>query len=486
MGDMPPLILLLGDQLFHGLPGMPQEGEVWMREDWGLCTRVKHHKQKIVFFLAAMRAFASQLDRPLHYQRLNPEDSRSFLNALPPGREVWAYEPHDRFFSEELRAWAVRAGARLTLVPSPSFLTRPGEWKGRRLLMGDFYRWQRLRLNILVDFEGQPEGGRWSFDEDNRQKIPKSTLPPHWEAQRPKPEVEEVIALVNRHFANHPGTTEGFRWAVDRAGALDELDRFVEERLDLFGPYEDAVSQAGDRLWHSALSPYLNAGLLLPGECVARAVEAYRGGRARLSSVEGFVRQIIGWREFIKLVDGMYPGRNLNQLGHYRRLAPCWREGTTGLLPLDMVIRRVQANAWCHHIERLMIAGAAMLMVEADPQDAYDWFMEMFIDSADWVMAPNVFGMSQFSDGGLFATKPYLSGSSYLLKMSDLPRGPWCEVWDGLYWRFVDRHRSLFSKNPRMAVMLGTLDKMEPGRRDRILRLAEDFVQRSTFPAAPD
>jgi deoxyribodipyrimidine photolyase-related protein len=205
-----------------------------------------------------------------------------------------------------------------------------------------------------------------------------------------------------------------------------------------------------------------------------------------LNSLEGFVRQVIGWREFIfwigreRLAD--YESEP-NFFGHRRKLKACWYDGTTGLLPLDTVIRRTEKHAYCHHIERLMVLGSAMLMCEVDPQESYRWFMEMFIDSADWVMAPNVLGMSQFADGGVFATKPYLSGSAYILKMSDYPKDEWCDVWDGLYWRFIDRNLSFFSSNHRMSMMVGGLGRLEPARRERIFGAAERFIERVTDPA---
>lgn len=194
------------------------------------------------------------------------------------------------------------------------------------------------------------------------------------------------------------------------------------------------------------------------------------------------MRQVIGWREFIKGIDREYGGRapGQNALGQNRQLTEAWYDGTTGLPPLDMVITRARDHAYVHHIERLMVAGAAMLMSDVHPDAAYRWFMEMFIDSADWVMRPNVYGMSQHADGGLFSTKPYVSGSAYLLKMSDFPRGEWCEVWDGLYWRFILRHRDKWAANPRMTMAVRAADRLEPVRRDTILDRAEDFVERNT------
>ncbi len=486
-------VLVLGDQLVEGLPGLPSSAPVFMQEDWELCTRTRHHKQKILLFLSAMDHFRHGLEsqgRAVEYRELEKEGP-NLLDALAGWMKLtgltrlWTYVPHDPFFQSQLKAWAESERIDLKLVPSPLFITSPENWaryRGtrKRLLMADFYKEQRLRTGYLVDENRQPLGERWSFDEDNRKPLPKGIIPPPW-LGRPMDEITKAKAeLVSKHFADHPGSLKGFSWPVTRQEALEDLEEFIAERLNLFGPYEDSLSQMGGRLWHSALSPSINMGLLLPGECCEAAIRACQKGKASLASVEGFVRQLIGWREFIYWMNPEYEGRNLNQLGHTRRMTDAWWKGETGLPPLDGVIRRLNERAWCHHIERLMVLGSSMVMAEIHPDDAYRWFMEMFIDSADWVMAPNVYGMSQFADGGLFATKPYISGSSYLLKMGDYPKGPWTEVWDGLYWRFVDRHRTLFEGNPRMRVMLGSLEKMDSGRKNRIFGLAEDWVERVT------
>lgn len=491
---MPDIAVVLGDQLFDGLPGLPGGACVFMKEDWGLCTRTRHHKQKIALFLAAMRAFRARLvgqGRSVDYLPLN-RNGRPYSESLASaakaaGAEViYAYEPADQFIEEDLRQAAQSAGAVLRTHPNPSFLTSKEDWSrfrtGRkRLVMGDFYKQQRLRLGLLMD-GASPVGGKWSFDEENRRPIPRGQAAPAWPILQMSPEAESAIGDVERWFPDNPGTTEWFSWPVSHDQARDELNDFISQRLSGFGKYEDAMTEPGERLWHSGLSPALNMGLLLPMDCCLAAEAAWKEGRAPLNSVEGFVRQIIGWREFVRQVDREYPRPLPNALGHSRRLGPQWQKGTTGLAPLDDVIKAVNRRGWCHHIERLMVAGSAMLMCEVDPANAYRWFMEMFVDSADWVMAPNVIGMSQFADGGLMATKPYVSGSSYLLRMGQWQKGPWCDVWDGLFWRFISRHASLIAGNPRLKVLAAGLDRLDSSRRTRILALAEDFVEACTLP----
>ncbi|MEM9883508.1 MAG: FAD-binding domain-containing protein, partial [Planctomycetota bacterium] len=244
-----------------------------------------------------------------------------------------------------------------------------------------------------------------------------------------------------------------------------------------------------DVLFHSVLSPMLNLGLLTPAECLARALEAAEassggGGEIPLNSLEGFVRQIIGWREFIRGVYQRYSEKQdrTNFWRHERRLKPCWYDGTTGLRPLDDAIRKAVRLGWNHHIERLMVLGNLLNLCEVHPKQAHDWFMEMFVDSSDWVMGPNVYGMGLMSDGGVFATKPYICGSNYLVKMSDsyTKSEDWCEVVDGLYWRFVDKHRDFFGGNARLSMMLGTLDRMADERKHRIFTKAGAFISEVT------
>lgn len=480
-------VLLMGDMLFADLSALPIEAPVFMREDIGLCTRTRHHKKKIVLFLAAMRHFAQGLGDRVHYESLSEGDfSASLARFLSERgiRELHTFEPNDRFFARQLAETC--GGVRLVLHDSPGFLTSGADWTswraaGRRLHMADFYRWQRRRLGVLIEGEG-PAGGKWSFDSENRERVPRHLVPPAVWPEEPDAITREVMALVEERFPDHPGSALGFGYAVTHEAARERLSEFVETRLPLFGPYEDAISLEHTWLWHSVLTPYLNCGLLTPREVVRAVLARYDRGDVEIRSVEGFIRQVIGWREFIRGIDREYESApaNRNPFGHARRLGEAWWNAQTGLPPLDGAIRRALDYGWCHHIERLMVIGAAMLMAEIQPEETYRWFMEMFVDSADWVMGPNVYGMSQFADGGLFATKPYLSGSAYLLRMSDYPRGPWCEVWDGLYWRFVAKHREFFASNPRTKPMVLGLDGLEPARRDRIVRAAEGWIEQVT------
>ncbi|MGC9311861.1 MAG: FAD-binding domain-containing protein, partial [Sediminispirochaetaceae bacterium] len=282
--------------------------------------------------------------------------------------------------------------------------------------------------------------------------------------------------LIESTFPDHPGDTGGFYLPTTRSQAKEWMNTFFTERYHQFGPYEDAIHHNEVLGFHSLLSPLLNIGLLLPEEVLSRALEA----DVPLPSTEGFIRQIIGWREFIR---GVYHTRESrgNYFGHRRRLTEAWYAGTTGLPILDDTIRKVLRYGYVHHIERLMVLGNLMLLCEIDPDEVYRWFSELFIDADDWVMIPNVYGMSQYADGGVFATKPYIASSRYLLKMSTYRRGPWCDVIDGLYWRFVSLHREVFERNPRMKMMTSWLDKMDAERFNFIVKQAEDFISQNTL-----
>ncbi|RYG71176.1 hypothetical protein EON77_13100, partial [bacterium] len=322
-----------------------------------------------------------------------------------------------------------------------------------------------------------------------RHPLPRNVLPPPILGCEPDAITREVIALVDHAFPDHPGRAAEFRYAVTHTEAAEWLREFVDERLDRFGPYEDAIPGRERTLFHGVLTPYLNIGLLTPRQVGRAVLAAHRERGLPINSVEGFLRQLVGWREFVRWMDLEYGELGYgpeypNALGATRRLRDCWWTGQTGVPPLDRVIRRAQAHGWCHHIERLMVAGAAMTMAGVHPDEEYRWFMEMFVDSADWVMAPNVYGVAAFADGGLFTTKPYVSSSAYLLRMGDDRPGAWCDVWDGLFWGFVARHAELLTENPRARPMVSNLERLDPRRREAILAAAAEFIDRTTEPGS--
>lgn len=491
-------LLILGDQLFpprrlEPFRGMP----VFMAEDYGLCTRYKQHRHKLVLFLSAMRHYRHVLrDRGFRVTYIELADTgpdQSYEDKLDvfadrEGLEtLHGFEVADRFFEQRLSDWTDSRAVEWRTRRSPMFMTHREDFDAylkavKRPFMKTFYERQRRGMGLLVDSSGHPVGGRYSFDADNRRRLPDDVPLPGVPRTRPDDVTRRVMEMVNCEFADHPGDAAGFGMPVTRAGWLARARRFVENRLASFGPYQDALTRRDPFVFHAVLSPGLNLGLITPHELVDKAVAAYERGRAPLNSVEGFVRQIVGWREFVHGMHRHYADdmASSNFWGHHRSMATCWYDGTTGLAPLDYAINKAVRYGYCHHIERLMVLANAFNLAGIHPREVYRWFMEMFVDSADWVMQANVYGMGLMSDGGLFATKPYISGANYLRKMGDFPRGEWEDTWDGLYWRFVEEHRRFFEASPRMSMAVRNLDRLAAARRRRIYAAADEFISRAT------
>jgi len=488
--------LILGNQLFpEHLTKKSCPPLVFMAEDFYLCTHFKYHKHKIILFLAAMRRYKRELERLgscVRYFPLEPrnthlsyEDKLATFIKENQVEKLFCFEVEDKFMEQRLLDFCKKLKIHFEVKPSPMFLTSRGEFGNylkstKKPFMKTFYERQRKRLNVLVDSKGQPMGGKWSFDTENRKPLTKQVTPPALLRFPASKEVKEVSALVDKIFEKHPGHTSDFWLPTSREEALLWLDSFIQDRLALFGDYEDAIPQNSDFVYHSVLTPLLNLGLITPQEVLDKVLNKTITKKIPLNSLEGFIRQIIGWREFIR---GIYQNFSERQdagnfWNHQRKLSPHWYKGTTGLEPLDYSIQKSLRLGYAHHIERLMILGNFMLLCEVHPQEAHRWFMEMFVDSSDWVMGPNVFGMALFSDGGIFSTKPYFCGSNYLLKMGKFKKGPWCDVADGLFWGFIEKHQQFFLKNPRLSMMARSLSKMDKKRLTTIKKAAEEFKSR--------
>lgn len=489
---MSTLFPLLGNQLFPpALLAEHGDATFLLVEDRALCSYLPFHQHKLVLLLAAMRHQADALREAGHevvYRQLEEAGNDGLFATIAELLASGAYArvKHFAIYGREarrrLQAVAHAADVTLETLPSPQFLTGQDDFdrhlRNDRPFLARFYRSVRERYGILLDADGGPRGGKWSFDADNRRALPRSLEPPAWPAVAPTHHVDDCIALVARTFTAHPGDAAEFAWPVTRAGALAWLDDFLEQRFADFGAYQDAITQRSALVFHSALSPLLNLGLLTPREVLDRALDHAARHDVPLNSLEGFVRQLVGWREFVRGVHERFGASEAaaNHFGHQRTPATSWYEGTTGIPPLDAAIAGARTRGWNHHIERLMVLGNLMLLAEIAPRRAYEWFMTMYVDAYQWVMEPNVYGMALYSDGGLFATKPYVCGANYLLRMSDHARGPWCDTVDGLYWRFIARHRDFFERQPRLRVITGNLDRMATARRERIFAAAEDFL----------
>jgi len=333
---------------------------------------------------------------------------------------------------------------------------------------------------LLLDGKGKPLGGKWSFDSENRKKYPSGKKAPEVQFPDANPHWKEAVEYTEKNFSENYGKlTERPIYPISFEDSRAWLKQFLEKRFKEFGPYEDAIVEKENFLNHSLLSPLMNSGLLTPEEVLNEAMDYASSNEIHLNSLEGFVRQIVGWREFIR---AMYilKGREERTRNYWefdRKIPSSFYTAETGIEPLDAVIRKVLETGYSHHIERLMVLGNFMMLCEFDPDEVYQWFMEMFIDAYDWVMVPNVYGMSQFADGGIFATKPYISGSNYLMKMSNFEKGEWQKIWDGLFWRFMDKHREFFNRNPRMGMLVRTFDKMSAEKKEAHITHSENFLE---------
>lgn len=489
------LALILGNSLFPDHEALIQNDQtlLFMAEDYGLCSQFKYHKHKLVLMLSAMRSHRDKMTPNYNIEYTELTESNKDLSyeeklldicEKHSVKEIVSYEIENHSFRKRIEKFCSDEEVELKFVDSPGFLTTNAEFENYRdgydrLFMNDFYIWQRKRLDILTNKDGGPVKGKWSFDAENRKRLPKDIKVPDFPSAASTEHTREVSKLVEKLFPDNPGNINNFIIPTTREQALEWMEEFFSKRFAKFGPYEDAISKNHELIFHSLLSPLMNTGLLIPEEVVTKALNYAENNEVPFQSLEGFIRQIIGWREFVR---GVYNSEELrgNFFGHKRRLTEKWYEGTTGLNPLDCVIKRVIKNGYAHHIERLMVLSNLMLLTEIHPDDVYRWFMEMFVDSSEWVMVPNVYGMGQYADGGTFATKPYISGSNYILKMSDFKKGEWCDIWDGLYWRFIDKHRKFFKENNRMAMMVSMFDKMDEERRKNILKLAQEFINEVT------
>jgi deoxyribodipyrimidine photolyase-related protein len=487
---MTTVALVYPHQLFANHPAVKRDAEVWLIEDPLSFTQYDFHRRKLAYHRLTMAVYADELRSAGHVVRLvaarelpHSQDLIPLLLAAGVTR-VRYVDPCDDWLERRLSAALKEAGIAAEVLADPDFLTDTS-WIDNyaaaqdRFYFTDFYRRQRLRLGVLLEPGGKPVGGQWSFDPDNRKKLPRGLVPPNVTQPPTDPRTAAIRAGIHDEFPRSLGTDDVPLPPITRAAASAWLDEFLSRRLTNFGDYEDAISRDHAILFHGVLTPMLNVGLLSPRDILDRTLAYAAAHPVPLNALEGFIRQVIGWREYMRLVYRSLGRRQRtrNFFGFTQSMPRAAYTAETGLAPVDHVIRGVLRTAYCHHIERLMILGNFCLLCEIHPDAVYRWFMELFIDAYDWVMVPNIYGMSQYADGGLITTKPYISGSSYVLKMSDFPRGHWCLIWDALYWRFVHRHRAVFAANPRVALMTKQLDRMGPKLAEH-LRIADEYLAR--------
>ncbi len=496
------LVLVLGDQLTPDVAALraadPTRDVVVMAEAMAEGVTPRHHPQKIALFLSAMRHFADDLRAAgwtVAYSRLDdPDNSQTIAGELlrraaeHGASRVIATQPGDW----RLHQMLVDLPLDVTLLPDDRFIASHADFAqwadGRKQLrMEWFYRDMRRKTGLMMEGD-QPAGGQWNYDHDNRGRAEPDLLRVPPLRFTPDTITEQVLDLVAARFPDHFGTLRPFGWAVTRADALRALDHFVTQHLADFGATQDAMLAGDATLHHALLSPYLNLGLLGPLEVCQRVEQAWRAGKVSINSAEGFIRQIIGWREYIRGIWALEGPDYLtrNALDHARALPPAYWGGATKMACVKAAVAQTRDLAYAHHIQRLMVTGNFALLAGVDPAHVHDWYLSVYIDAVEWVEAPNVLGMSQFADGGLLGSKPYVSSGAYIDRMSDYCKGCAYKVKDRtgpqacpfnlLYWQFLIRHRDAFQKNPRMAPMYRTWDKIDATHRATVISEAETLL----------
>ena len=498
------LVLVLGDQLSEEMAALKAADRtrdmVVLAEVRDEATSVRHHPKKIAFLFAAMRKFADRLRAAgwdvRHTAYDDPDNAGSICGELlrraeeTGATEVLATEPGEWRLISALRHCPLK----VHLLEDDRFIASHADFdrwaEGRRALrMEYFYRDMRRRTGLLMEGD-EPAGGKWNFDHENRKPAPDEVTidgPPRFE---PDESVEAVLDLVEREFPSNFGRVRPFWFATTREQAMQALDHFVTHALPRFGDYQDAMLDDHRFLYHAVLSPYLNAGLLSPREVCEAAERAWRDGHAPINAVEGFIRQILGWREYVRGIhfrEGPDYTRR-NALEQTRDLPAFYWGAETRMRCVAKAVEQTRDEAYAHHIQRLMVTGNFALLAGVDPQQVHEWYLEVYADAYEWVEAPNVIGMSQFADGGIVASKPYVSSGAYISRMSDYCRSCAYSVtrktgedacpFNLLYWHFLDRHRERFERNTRMVQMYRTWDRMDEDRRRTVLAEARDFLSR--------
>ena len=484
--------LIFPNQLFEHSQLLENGFPIFLVEELLFFKHYNFHKQKIAFHRATMKHYeAFLISKNIEVDYIESSKDISDIRELIPYLKslgitnITYIDPVDNWLQKRIAKGCLDNSIEKNVYDSPLFLNTKEDLQPffqsdkKKYHQTSFYTAQRNNRHILIDPDGKPTGGKWTFDAENRKKYPAKKTPPAIQFPDVDSFYKEALEYVDKNFSTNIGqlTTNGLYPTNFKTSKL-WFQQFLEQRFLEFGTYEDAIVAENSILNHSVLTPMLNIGLITPAYVIEQSIAFAETNNIPINSLEGFVRQIIGWREFIR---GIYESRGSDERtrnfwGFTKKIPKSFYDGTTGIYPIDQTIKKTLETGYCHHIERLMVLGNFMLLCEFDPDEVYRWFMELFIDSYDWVMVPNVYGMSQFADGGLMATKPYISGSNYLMKMSNYKKGEWQAVWDGLFWRFMDTHRSFFRQNPRLGMLVAMFDKMPQEKRHKHLENAELYL----------
>ena len=500
------LRLVLGDQLSRKLSSLKgcnkSQDKILLAEVREEATYVKHHKKKIVLLFSAMRHFAKALSEDGYdviYRRYNDESNQgSLLNEVKHACSQHSFDrvivtfPGEYRVLKSMQQWQNQLGIPVEICDDDRFiatLEQFSEWAdGRKQWrMEYFYREMRKLTGLLMEGD-KPIGGKWNYDQDNRKSLPADVSPPKPYTVSPDDITSEVIELVEAEFENHMGEAKDFNYAVTRDEALKVLDQFIDQRFNQFGDYQDAMREGNVWLFHSHLSFYLNCGLLLPMEVMKAAEQAYFDGGAPLNAVEGFIRQILGWREYVR---GFYwhcmPGlQQENYFNHQRKLPDFYWSGHTNMNCMRQCIGDTKRHAYAHHIQRLMVIGNFSLLAGLSVEAVNEWYLLVYADAFEWVEMPNVSGMILFADGGNLASKPYVASGQYINRMSDYCKNCGYAVskktgknacpFNYLYWYFLFKHRDKLSKNHRMGLIYKSLDRMSQDTVDAMQEQAEQLL----------
>lgn len=505
-------VIILPNSLFEENSLINKNSKVYILEHPVYFTLFKYHKLKLILHRATMKYYHEYIKKKykckVKYYDINSLNKKNALEKLLKSikNEVHLYDPADHIVMKELKKITKKLKMKLIVHDTPLFMSKLDDLskyiddKGNdRITHGHFYKWQRIRFNVLLTSNKKPKGGKWSFDVQNRKPFPKNFNKDFKNNFIPKSKknkyINEAKKYVNKHFKNNPGSDDNYV-SIDYDGAKKDFNNFLKERFKCFGPYQDAVDKKIPFGCHSVISPYLNIGLLTPKYVIEKAEEYGLKNDVPKSSLEGFIRQILGWREYVRMMY-MFKRKELDQnfFNHRRQLNDkIWfqNDGSTGFDVIDDMLDKTFKYAYLHHIERLMYIGNFMLITNIYPEQSFKWFMELFIDSYNWVMFPNVYGMSQFASGPIMMTRPYFSSSNYIDKMSnyskhknkypkielDYEKYEWFDVWDAIYYDFINRHKNYLKKNYATSRQVTHWNNKSKKEQNKLLKIAEDYYQK--------
>ncbi|MES2971685.1 MAG: cryptochrome/photolyase family protein [Patescibacteria group bacterium] len=453
---------------------------------------VKMHKQKLILHRASMRRYAEEVLWPAGYKTEYLDldvfmSSEDVLERVSKVEQLYVIDPTDELLTKQI----LEARRKRTDLPNLTFLSNPNFYLKEQEIrqyfserhkhpFEEFYQWQRERFNVLIGEDYKPVGGKWSYEDDKPRKLPADAVLPSFGVFGDNKYVADAVDWVNQHYPDNPGSDE-FIWPTNHAEARAWLDDFVTNRLDDYATYLNTIDERSPWLYHSLLASSLNIGLLSPQEIVQAALDRHKKKEVPLASLESFIRQVLGWREFTR---GEYLHKTAslraqNVFNSHRKLTSAWYNGTTGLPPLDDVIKKLQRHGYAHQHEQRVIAGNLMLLCEIQPEQMMRWFTELSLDTYDWTLVPNVYGMNMFTSGTSDNIPP-VATSQDILEVSNYQHGDWSDIWDGLFWRFIEKHHALLAKNPHMRSTVARLSSLDADHKRIISYRAEDFLNQHT------